>query len=282
MTTSPFDPTFHYDRVTAAWKWLLGEELHYGLFRSADEALAVATEALTDRMAAHAGLGSDVRLLDVGCGTGAPACEVARRHGCRVVGISTSAVGVQAARDRAKTLGLTHLVSFEVRDGMNNGFADGSFDSAWALESSHLMPGKDRLIAECARVLRPAGRLVICDIVLRAPMPLPEVLKRRDDFLLLRDVFGQAKMEPLEHYGELMRRSGLEVRAIEELSAETFPTFARWRENAERHRQEVVASIGETSWSKFVDSCGVLENLWREAKLGYGLIAAEKAVESGR
>lgn len=276
MAASILDPPSHYDRVTTAWRWLLGNELHYGLFESGHEDLATATEALTMRMAAHARLAADLTMLDVGCGTGAPACAVAGRYRCRVIGISTSEVGVGEARRYAEGLGLSDLVSFQCRDGMDNGFPDSSFDRVWALESSHLMPRKDRLIAECARVLRPGGRLVLCDIVLRAAIPLPEVLKRRDDFLLLRDVFGQAKMELMDFYREPLTEAGLEVQAVEDLSEQSFPTFSRWRENAHRHRREVVASIGDDGWRKFVDACEVLESLWREARLGYGLIAAVK------
>ena len=106
-------------------------------------------------------------MLDVGCGTGAPACRLARRVRRRVTGITTSAVGVEAGRVRAGAEGVADRVRFEERDGMDNGFPDASFDRTWVLESSHLMRERDRLVAECARVLRPGGRLALCDIVLR-------------------------------------------------------------------------------------------------------------------
>jgi 27-O-demethylrifamycin SV methyltransferase len=166
-----FDPAPHYDRVTPAWNWLLGEELHYGLFKTGAEPLADATRALTFAMADRAQLEQGSRVLDIGCGTGAPACAIAQRYGCDVLGVSTSAVGLADARARAERHRLSATVRFENRDGMDTRLPDASFDCAGVLESSHLMPDKPRLVAECARILRPGGRMVLCDIILRAPMP---------------------------------------------------------------------------------------------------------------
>ena len=45
------EPAGHYDRVTRAWGYLLGPELHYGLFRRPHEQLSDATVRLTARMA---------------------------------------------------------------------------------------------------------------------------------------------------------------------------------------------------------------------------------------
>jgi 27-O-demethylrifamycin SV methyltransferase len=271
-----YAPGSHYDRVTAAWGLLLGEELHYGAFDTGDEQLADATAELTRLMIEASRFEPGLEVLDVGCGTGAPACRLAAEHGVRVTGITTSGVGVDAARSRAAALELDHAVGFEQRDGMDNGFPDESFDRAWVLESSHLMRRRDRLLAECARVLRPGGRLALCDIVLRRELPFTEVRRLREPLALLREVFGDARMEPLARYAELAAENGLAVEEERDLTDATRPTFARWRANAERHRDEVVAALGEADWQRFFDSAGVLERFWDDGVLGYGLLAAAK------
>ena len=86
MTDVYEDPSETYDRVTAAWLMLLGEEFHYGVFNAGDEPLDVATAELTARMAAGARFGAGLSVLDIGCGTGAPAITMARRHGVQVTG----------------------------------------------------------------------------------------------------------------------------------------------------------------------------------------------------
>ncbi len=273
---TPYDPASHYDRVTSAWSLLLGEELHYGLFRTGDENLASATRALTDRMAEAARIGSGCSVLDVGCGTGAPARHLASRFGAQVTGITTSRVGVAEATARALAAGLADRLRFECRDGADNGFPASSFDVVWVLESSHLVRERDRLMSECARVLHPEGRLALCDIMLRRPMPFEEVLRLREPLRLLREVFGDARMEPLDRYREMAERHGLVVEVGADLTRDTRPTFRRWRENAQRYRREVVGSLGVSDWERFVDACDILEGFWDDGTLGYGLLVASR------
>jgi len=273
-----YGPREHYDRVGAAWSFLLGSELHYGVFDTPDEELPIASRRLTRMMAEAAQLEPGARVLDVGCGSGAPALYLVVEHGVHVTGITTSVGGVATARARARTAGLSDRAEFLERDGMANDFPSGSFDRVWVLESSHLMRRRDRLISECARTLKPGGRAVLCDIVLRRELPLEEVRERRAEFALLRDVFGAARMEPVAAYKKLLAEQGLEIDTEVDLTARVRPTFSRWRENAAQHRDEVVALLGGTEIDDFVASCDVLDGLWQDGTLGYALLAAWKPV----
>ena len=178
MSQSPGDTReavgSHYDQVTLAWIYLLGEDLHYGDFAGADEPLNVATARLTQRMAEAAALCPSLEVLDVGCGIGGPAVTLARRWGCRVTGITISEVGLELARRRAEEQGIADRVRFLHADGMDNGLPDASFDRAWVMESSHLMADRGALLAECAGAAsrRDAGPV-------RRHRPLP-VCRRRD------------------------------------------------------------------------------------------------------
>ena len=273
------DPSLHYDRVTQAWVHLLGEDLHYGHFRSPGETLSGATENLIALMAKRGdihGSSTALEVLDVGCGIGNPAFYLARRHGCRVTGISTSEVGLTTARKRATELGLAESVVFRHADGMSNGLSDAGWDRVIVLESSHLMPRKDALMAECARVLRPGGCIVLCDVIHRRAIGVAELVPNAKEFNVLRRVFGRAKMEPLEVYKQLAQQSGLEVISCEDISEAVLPTFARWRENAHRHREEVQELIGPESWQQFLEACDVLTSFWEQRLLGYGVIVARK------
>jgi cyclopropane fatty-acyl-phospholipid synthase-like methyltransferase len=276
MSEVTYDPESHYDRVTHAWSLLLGDDLHYGVFEAGDEPLDSATGALTALMIDASRMEPDLDVLDVGCGTGAPACRLAAECGVRVTGITTSAVGVEVARARAAAAGLSERATFEQRDGMDNGFPASFFDRAWVLESSHLMRDRASLVSECARVLRPGGRMALCDLVLRRPMPFMEVRRLRVPLALLREVYGDARLEPLTRYAELARDAGFVVEQELDLTDATRPTFARWADNAERHRADVVAALGERDLERFVESCGVLERFWDDGTLGYGLLAATK------
>jgi 27-O-demethylrifamycin SV methyltransferase len=227
-------------------------------------------------MAEAAEIRRDDEVLDVGCGTGSPACHLAGQLGARVTGISTSEVGIAAATARATSLGLSDRTRFELRDATDNGLPNAAFDRVWVLESSHLMRDRERLIAECSRVLKPGGRLALCDIVARRELPLSEVVRLVQPFTLLRDVFGDAKMELLARYAERAARHGLVVDRLDDLTASTRPTFERWRANARRHREETIQTLGEDGVRHFLEACDVLERFWDDHTLGYGLIAARK------
>ena len=275
MSDVSYDPESHYDRVTDAWGLLLGDELHYGVFATGDETLPEATAALTEAMVAGCAIKPGVHVLDVGCGTGTPACHLASL-GATVVGITNSAVGVDAASARAEANGFSDQLSFEIRDGMDNGFPDESFDRVWVLESSHLMRKRDTLIAECARVLRPGGRMALCDVIVQRVMPFEEVRGRRHELTLLREVFGDAHMMAMDVYTGMAEREGLVLEAATDLTAATRPTFDRWRANAHEHRNVVVGKLDVDDWQRFIDACNVLEGLWDEGTFGYGLMAASK------
>ena len=193
-----------------------------------------------------------------------------------MTGITTSGVGVAAAQERARSLGVDDRAKFQVADGMDNGMPDASFDCAWVMESSHLMPERDRLVAECARVLRPGGRLVLCDIVLHRELPFQEVRRLVRKFALLRDVFGQNRVDPLDSYRQLAEANGLEIDTVDDLTAATRPTFDRWQENAATHRAAVVDVLGEDGWQQFVDASDVLRSFWDDGTMGYGLLAARR------
>lgn len=275
MTHEQYAPAAHYDRVTEAWGLLLGDELHWGVFTSGDETLEQATGELTSMMIAASQLAPGQRVLDVGCGSGAPARRLASEHGVDVLGITTSQIGVDTATLESARLGVSG-VTFEQRDGTANGLPDASFDRAWVLESSHLMPDRRALISECARVLKPGGRIALCDIIRRRVIPFEELKERREDFAVLRAAFGAARMDTLDQYTELMQDAGLTVDQVVDITDETLPTLDRWRATAAEHRDAVVQLLGEESLTTFEESLGILESFWRDGTLGYGLISAAK------
>lgn len=268
------DPEIYYDRVLPAWRMLMGRNLHYGYFDEPQQELDAATDNLTLRLGNSAQLRPGLDVLDVGCGDGQTACFLAERFACRVVGISTGKKGVDRARRLSRSRGLSQSVAFRVRDGMDNRFPDGSFDRVWVMQSSHFMLDKRSLFAECARVLRPQGRLALGDIMTRSPLPMVEVVRRRTEFVLLHRVFGRARMEPLQTYQALAEESGLRVDVLEDVSAKTQPTFDCWRRNAATFKDQIVSVVGEPLWRDFLAACDVLEFLWKEGWFGYGILVA--------
>jgi ubiquinone/menaquinone biosynthesis C-methylase UbiE len=102
-------------------------------------------------------------VLDVGCGTGDDAREIAGLVGPqgKVVGVDRSEAMVDESRKRASGSGLP--VEFVLGDAYHLQFADQSFDRARADRVFVHLEDPAAALAEMARVLRPGGRIVVSD-----------------------------------------------------------------------------------------------------------------------
>ena len=95
------------------------------------------------------------RVLDVGCGTGALAAALADRAGAKIWAVEPSAEMRAVARSRLPR-------SVGVREGAAEAlpFREGWFDAVVFSLVIHLVD-RERAFAEAARVLRPAGSVVV-------------------------------------------------------------------------------------------------------------------------
>ena len=103
--------------------------------------------------------GSAGCVVDVGCGTGTAARELAGRVE-RVVGVDASERMIEAARERSS--GRTD-VRFEVGDALSLPLRDRSVDGYRAERLFQHLAKPGAALAEARRVLRPGGRICVID-----------------------------------------------------------------------------------------------------------------------
>lgn len=99
------------------------------------------------------------RALDLGCGPGVIALELAKRN-AQVTGIDIAKPQIQAAQGRAAALGLEASCEFLLSSAEQTPFADQRFDLAIAGQCWHWFDQKV-VTQEMKRVLKPGGHLVI-------------------------------------------------------------------------------------------------------------------------
>jgi ubiquinone/menaquinone biosynthesis C-methylase UbiE len=114
------------------------------------------------------------RILDIGCGPGAPTLELARLSGGHVVGIDIHQPYLDELTARSERAGLADRVEAVNCSMFAINFPDASFDIVWAEGSIYLI-GFERGLTEWRRLLKPAGCLVVHEMTWLRPDPPPEI-----------------------------------------------------------------------------------------------------------
>jgi tocopherol O-methyltransferase len=157
----------YYDNTRSSYAdgWDLNNSfaLHYGFkdetTRSFGDTLLRMNEVLMEMVQ----IKNTDHVLDAGCGIGGSSIFLAARTGCKCTGITLSNKQAAEAQLLAEKKQLTHQLKFEVRNFMNTGFPDESFDVVWGLESICYADDKEAFVREAYRLLKPGGRLIIAD-----------------------------------------------------------------------------------------------------------------------
>jgi arsenite methyltransferase len=109
------------------------------------------------------------RVLDVGCGAGVDtilAGIIAGPNGT-AVGVDIVPEMIARAESNLKAAAVAN-VTFQTASGENLPFADNAFDVVISNGAINLIPDKEAALSEIARVLKPAGRLMLADQVAAA------------------------------------------------------------------------------------------------------------------
>jgi ubiquinone/menaquinone biosynthesis C-methylase UbiE len=107
-------------------------------------------------------VGHGDRILDIGCGGGQHAVELAgQRPDVHVVGLDLSAEFVRRARQRATAAQLGSRVEFVKGNALALPFEAEEFDHVYSIGSIKHWPDMDQGLAECVRVLKPGGLLLV-------------------------------------------------------------------------------------------------------------------------
>jgi cyclopropane-fatty-acyl-phospholipid synthase len=235
--------THHYDVGNDFYEIVLGPSMTYSCayWARPDDPTYSLEDAQRDKLeliCRKLGLGSGMRLLDVGCGWGSLVVHAAREHGVQAVGITLSQEQAEYARKRVVDEGVADLVDVRVQDWRD--VADQPFDAIASVGmAEHL--GSERW-EEYARALHgllvPGGRLLNHQIVRR---PGPD---RPGRTFIGAFVFPDGELLPLSDVVAAIESADLEVRDVESLREHYGRTLRRWVNNLERQWDRAVALAG--------------------------------------
>jgi ubiquinone/menaquinone biosynthesis C-methylase UbiE len=109
-------------------------------------------------------VGSNCRLLDVGCGGGHQAIDIVqRRPDIHITGLDLSPEQIKRAQKRARKLGLEKQVQFLEGTSLDLPFSNEDFDHVYSIGSIKHWTDKKKGLSECLRVLKPGGNLYLLE-----------------------------------------------------------------------------------------------------------------------
>jgi cyclopropane-fatty-acyl-phospholipid synthase len=219
----------HYDLGNDFYALWLDEQLVYtcAYFSSPEESLEVAQAAKMDHVCRKLGLRAGETVVEAGCGWGALALHMARRHGVRVRAYNVSREQILYARRRAEAEGLSDRVEFREEDYRLARERCDAFVSVGMLEHVGLASFPE-LAAVIRRCLDPEGGRGLLHFIGGArPRPLNAWIRRR--------IFPGAYPPTLDQACRgVLLPAGQSVVDVENLRLHYERTLRHWRERFEK------------------------------------------------
>lgn len=146
----------YYNLATDLYEYGWGTSFHFCRF-SYGEPFRQAIARHEHYLAHVMGLKPGMTVLDVGCGVGGPAREIAKFCGVNIIGFNNNDYQIERATRYAEREGLSKQVKFMKGDFMQMPFPDNTFDAVYAIEATVHAPSLEGVYSEICRVLKPGG-----------------------------------------------------------------------------------------------------------------------------
>ncbi|KIL62735.1 hypothetical protein M378DRAFT_165401 [Amanita muscaria Koide BX008] len=148
----------YYDGATDLYEYGWAQSFHFSRFYKG-EAFLASLARHEHYLASQMVLRPGMRVLDVGCGVGGPAREIARFSDAQVIGLNNNDFQIQRARRYTKKAGLENQVTFVKGDFMKlvEQFGENYFDAVYAIEATVHAPTWEGVYSQIHKVLKPGG-----------------------------------------------------------------------------------------------------------------------------
>jgi len=181
------------------WELIMGEQVHIGGFLSSMD------------LAEKAGIGAGTKGVDFCCCNGAGMRFLVRsRNVVQMHGVDATEKVVRQGRSRCKQEGLSDKIKLILADVCDSGLKKASADFVWGEDAWCYVVDKEKLIAEAARIVKPAGVIAFTDWV-EGPAGLTQPEAER--FLTFMKF---PNIQDIEGYRRLLQKNGCEVIASED------------------------------------------------------------------
>jgi len=249
-----------------------GEDIHIGLYESAEEPIATASartvERIADRIATPLS-SPDARVIDLGAGYGGAARHLAKRFGCQVMALNLSEAENQRDREMNKAAGLDHLIEVIDASFEEVPAPAASFDVAWSQDAILHSGHRDQVMDEIDRVLKPGGELIFTD-----PMQADDCPEG-----VLQPIFDRIHLSSLgsfAFYREQAKRLGWEEVEILDLTENLITHYSRVAETLREQREALKGKVSDDYVERMLTGLGHWVDGGRNGYLSWGIMHFRK------
>jgi SAM-dependent methyltransferase len=215
-------------------------------------------------------LSSDSFALEVGCGSGGYALHLAKRVGCRLVGLDINELGVRNANQLALARGLASEARFEQCDASKNlPFDDNTFDAVFSNDVLCHLPGRPEVLGEMFRILKPGGRMLFSDALVVGGLLSHEEIATRSSI-------GFYVYSPPGENERLMERAGFRQIRVTDTTESAARVAKQWHHAREKRKEELVAAEGNINFEGLQRFLSCVYTLMGEKRLLRYLYFASK------
>jgi SAM-dependent methyltransferase len=233
-----------------------------------------ATTEESDEIPRTLGLTPTSYALEIGCGSGRYALQVAATVGCRILGVDINGPGIHTANQLAAARNMSDQVRFEICDASKKlSFGDSSFDAVFSNDSLCHVPGRPAVMGELFRVVKPGGRILFSDaLIIGGTISHQEIATRSSIGFY---IFG-----PPGENERIVKQQGFHLLSVTDTSEIAASIAKRWRDARERRTDDLIAIEGKTNFEGLQQFLSTVHALTSEGRLRRYVYVAQKPGES--
>ena len=208
--------------------------------------------------------------LEIGCGSGRYALQIAATFGCGLQGLDLNAPGIQNANRLAKEQNLAARVCFEVADCSGPlPFPDSSFGAAFSNDVLCHIPGRLALLRQVFRVLKTGAHFLFSDALIIGGVVSHEEIATRSSI-------GYYLFSPPGENERLLEFAGFRVLSVLDTTKNAAALSLRWRDARQKRSGALTAIEGKKNFDGLQQFLSNVHTLTSERRLLRLLYLAQK------
>jgi SAM-dependent methyltransferase len=222
-------------------------------------------------------VGRESTVLEIGCGSGRFALNVANDTGCRVIGMDVNGPAIERAQQLVQKMaapdGLSERASFENGDASKPlRFAEGMFDAVFSNDAMCHIAGREGVLREMRRVLKPGGRILFSDALV-----IGGVISQEE--IASRSAIGYYLFSPPGANERLIEEAGLRLLEAKDTTGNASAIAGRWQEARAKRAEMLMGIEGKENFEGLQRFLGSVKKLNAERRLLRLVYLAERVAE---